>query len=77
MYSINKDLLKNSAKFAGKQLFPSLFFNKIAGLVCNFIKKRGSDTGVFFCEFCEIFKNTNFHHEQLAMILTLQCHGKW
>ena len=35
-------------------------FNKVAGLkACNFIK-RGSDTAtqVFFCEYCEIFKNT-------------------
>ena len=34
----------------------SLFFNKEA---CNFIKKRGSCTGVS-CEFCKIFKNIFF-----------------
>ena len=32
----------------------SLFFNKVA---CNFIKKEAL-AQVFFCEFCEIFKNT-------------------
>ena len=38
-----KGVLRNFGKFAGKHLCQSLFFNK----VCNFIKKRGSDTGVF------------------------------
>ena len=41
---------KNLAKFAGKHLRWSLFF-------CNSIKK---ETQVFYCEFCEIFKNSFF-----------------
>ena len=60
-----KGVLGNFAKFTGKHLCQSLFFNKVAGLrpatllkkklwhTCNFIKK---DTlaQVFSCEFCEI-----------------------
>ena len=29
---VNKGVLKNFAKFAGKHLYQSLFFNKVAGL---------------------------------------------
>ena len=36
-----KDVLKNLAKFTGKQLWQSLFFNKIAGLTpTTLLKKR-------------------------------------
>ena len=51
-----KDVLRNFAKFTGKQ---SLFLNKVADLRPeNFIKK---ETKVFSCEFCEISKNTFFN----------------
>ena len=36
-----------------KHLFLSLFFNKVSGRACNFIKKEIL-TLVFSCEFCEI-----------------------
>ena len=49
-YVLLKRIFKISAKFTGKHLCWSLFFNKLAG---NFIKKE-----VFSCEFCGIFKNT-------------------
>ena len=52
-----KDVLGNFAKFTGKHLCQSLFFNKVAGGACNFIKKE-TLTQVFSCEFCEISKNT-------------------
>ena len=61
-FSIRKDVLKNFTKFTEKHPCQSLFFNKIAGLrpeVCNFIKQE-TLAQVFFCEFCEIFKNTYF-----------------
>ena len=62
---VKKGVLKNSAKSTGKHLCQSLFFNKIAGLkACNFIKKE-TLTQVFFCEFCEISKNT-FSKEHLG-----------
>ena len=33
-----KGLLRNFAKFLGKHLYQSLFFNKVAGLPVNFVK---------------------------------------
>ena len=38
--------LRNFAKFTGKHLRQSLFFNKVAGGACNFIKKE-TGAGVF------------------------------
>ena len=58
--SLRKGVLRNFAKFTGKHLCQSLFFNKVAGLspeACNFIKKE-TLAQVFSCEFCEISKNT-------------------
>ena len=52
-----KGVLRNFAKFAKKLLCKSLFFNKVVGGACNFIKKE-TLTQVFSCEFCEISKNT-------------------
>ena len=52
-----KGVLKNFAKFTGKHLCQSLFFNKVAGGACNFIEKE-TLVQVFSCEFCEISKNT-------------------
>ena len=52
-----KCVLRNFAKVTGKHLCQSLFFNKIVGLACNFIKKE-TLAQVFPCEFCEVSKNT-------------------
>ena len=55
-----KGVLKHFAKWTGKHLQQSLFFNKVCRLeVYNFFKK---DTlaQMFSCEFCKIFKNTFF-----------------
>ena len=58
--SIKKGVLRNFVKYIGKHLCQSSFFHKIAGLrPANFIKKE-TLAQVFFCEFCEIFKNTFF-----------------
>ena len=54
-----KDVLRNFAKFTGKHLCQSLFFNKVAGQACNFIKKE-TLAQMFSCEFCEISQNTFF-----------------
>ena len=59
-----KLILRNFAKFTGKHLCQSLFFNKVAGLMR---KKGDSGTGVF-CEFCEISKNI-FFIEHLQWLL--------
>ena len=64
------DVLRNFAKFTGKHLRQSLFFNKVAGLrpeACYFIKKE-TLTQVFSNEFCEISMNT-FFTEHLRWLL--------
>ena len=50
--------LENFAKFTGKHLCQSLFFN-------NFIKKE-TLAQMFSCEFYEIFKNTFFKRTPLV-----------
>ena len=68
---IRKGVLRNFAKFTGKHLSQSVFFNKVARLrpasctpqACNFIKKE-TLAQVFSCEICEISKNI-FFTEQL------------
>ena len=55
-----KDVLRNFAKFPGKHLCQSLFFNKVAGLMpkgCNFIKKE-TLAHDFSRKFGKISKNT-------------------
>ena len=52
-----KDVLKNFAKFTGKRLYQSLFFNKVAGLMPT---KEDTLALVFSCEYCKIFKNIFF-----------------
>ena len=55
-----KGVLENFAKSTGNHLCQSLFFNKVAGGACNFIKKE-TLAQVFSCKFCEISKNTFSH----------------
>ena len=47
----------NFAKFTGKNLCQSLFFNKV---------KKEAGTQTFSCEFCEISKNPFFHRAPLV-----------
>ena len=58
MCFMKRGVLRNFAKFTGKNLCQSIVFNKVAD-VCNFIKKD-TPAQVFSCEFCEISKNTFF-----------------
>ena len=55
-----KGVFKNFENFTGKQLCRGLFFNKVAGAACSFIKKE-TLAQAFSCKFCEIFKNTFFY----------------
>ena len=55
--SLKKGVLRNFAKFTGKHLCQSLFFNKVE--TCNFIKKE-TLAKVFLYKFCKIPKNTFF-----------------
>ena len=79
--SVKRGILRNFAKFTGKHLCQSLFFNKVAA--CNFTQKE-TLAQVFSCEFCEISKNT-FSTEHLQttaseffniVVLRLQCSSK-
>ena len=64
-----KGVVKNFAKFTGKQLCRSLFFNEVAGLKPATLLEKDTGTGVS-CEFCEVFKNT-FLIEHLCWLLLL------
>ena len=57
--SVKKGVLRNLTKFTGKHLCQSLFFNRVAGAACNFIKKRFLHR-CFPVNFAKIFKNTYF-----------------
>ena len=58
MCSVKKDVLRNFAKFAGKYLSQSLFFNKVASLISATLLKKAL-AQMFSCEFYEIFKNNS------------------
>ena len=57
--SVKKGVLKNFAKFTGNHLCHSLFLDKVAGQVCNLLKKK-TLVQALSCKFCEIFKNAFF-----------------
>ena len=59
-----KVFLELSQNSQEKQLCQCLFFNKVAGLACNFIKKE-TLAQVFSCEFWEISKNNFLHRKNL------------
>ena len=67
-----KRVLRNFAKFTGKHLYQSFLFNKVAGQVCNFIKKV-TLVQVISSEFCEISKNTFFTEHLRWLLLMLSC----
>ena len=53
--SVKKGVLRNFAKFTGKHLYQSLFFNKVDSLL---VPLKETLAQAFSCEFFEIFKNT-------------------
>ena len=57
-----KSVLKNFAKFTGKHLCQSFFFNKVTGLQLW----KETPAQVFSCQFCEISKNTFSHRTPLV-----------
>ena len=68
-----KGVLRYFAKFTGKHLCESFFFNKVAGLrPAKFIEKEIL-AQVFSCKFCEISKNTFFHRTSLVAASKLLC----
>ena len=60
-----KGVLRIFSKFTRKHLCQGLFFNKVAGAACNFIKKEAL-AQVFSCEFWENSKNTFFYRTPLV-----------
>ena len=56
---VRKGVLGNFAKFTENTLVRVSFLIKLQVSVCNFIKSKAL-AQVFFCEFCEISKNTFF-----------------
>ena len=63
--SVRKDVLRNFAKFTGKHLRQSFFFNKVASFSLQLHLKRDSGTAVLLWIF-EISKNTFFHRAPLS-----------
>ena len=59
-----KVAFRNFAKFTGNRLCQSLFFNKVACLRPATLLKAL----VFYCEFCEISKNTSFYRTPLVAV---------
>ena len=53
-----KGVLRNFAKFTGKHLCQSLFFDKVAGLRPATLLKKETQAQMLSCEVCKIFKNT-------------------
>ena len=60
-----KGVLKNIAKFTGKHLCQSLFFNKVAVRPVALLKKE-TPAHVFSCKFCEISKNIFYYRTPLV-----------
>ena len=60
-------VLRNFANFTGKHLCWSLFLIKSQARRPGTLLKSDSKTGVFFCEICEIFKNTFFYRTPAVM----------
>ena len=68
---MGKPILNDFAKFTGKHMCQSLFFNKAVG--CNFIKKE-TLAQVFFVLFAK-FSRTPFsteHHRWLLLVFPMQ-----
>ena len=63
--SVKRGLLRNFAKFTGKHLCQSHFFNKVAVMRSAAFKKETLEQ-VFSCGFCEIIKNTFFRRIPLV-----------
>ena len=65
-----KGVLRNFAKFTGKHLCQSLFFNKVAGLrpkACIFIKKRLRH-GYFHASFAEFLRTLSLIEQYCCLV---------
>ena len=67
--SMKKGVLKNFAKFTGKHLCRSLFFNKVTGLSPAAMLIKETLVQVFSCEFCKISENTFLQNTSGRLLL--------
>ena len=65
-----KGVLRNFAEFTEKNLCQSLYFNKVAGQACNFIKIE-TLAQVFSCKFCEILRTAFFQNTSGRVLLII------
>ena len=72
--SVKKSVLRNFAKFTGKHLCQSLFFNNVAGLRPATLLKKETLAQVFSSEFFEISKNTVSQNTSGRLLL---CRRSW
>ena len=63
--SVKKGVLRNFAKFAGKHLCQSLFFNKVE-------TQKETLAQMFSCELCEISKNTFWQKTSGRLLLLFE-----
>ena len=61
-----KGVLRNFAKFTGKHLCQSLFFNNVAGLRPATLLKNETVAQVFSFEFCKISKTFSYRTPPVA-----------
>ena len=66
-----KGFCKNFAKFTGKRLCQSLFFNKVAGLRPTTLLTE-TLAQMFSCEICKIFKNSFFTEHLRKLVQQMQ-----
>ena len=74
-----KGILKNFAKFTGKQLCQILFFNKVVGLRPATLIIKETLAQVFSFEICEIFENALFYRTSpvAASVFSLDLNWTW
>ena len=68
-----KGVLRNFAKFTGKHLCQSFFFNKVADLRPATLLKKRLWHRCFSCGFCKIFKNLFTEHLQWLLLTISLC----
>ena len=65
---MERSVLKNFAKFTGKHLYQSLFFNKVTGLRPGTLSKKRLRHGFFLVDFAK-FSRTSFLQNTSGQLL--------
>ena len=69
--SVRKDVFRNFAKFKGKHLCQSLFFNEVADWGLQLYSKRDSGTGVFLWIFAKFLRTPFLNNTSGHLLLSL------